>query len=127
MYKTVVKREHFHQIFRLYCIKYARIQVIENPYSRIFYAVLNCTNNVIIPNMWLHITKSLLQNWYLNQLVMSIDKRLIIETFENESVRSHAKYQITFSKTTEKASLIYQRLKKRKNQLAKKAKKLIET
>ena len=61
--KTVVKREHLHQIFRL-----------------------NYTNNVLIPNMWLHITKRPLWNWYFNQLVLSvIDKRLIIETFENHS------------------------------------------
>ena len=61
--KTVVKREHLHQIFRL-----------------------NYTNNVLIPNMWLHITKRPRWNWYFNQLVLSvIDKRLIIETFENHS------------------------------------------
>ena len=36
--------------------------------------------------------------------------------------------KLPFSKTTEKASLIYQKLKKRKNQLEKKkTKKLIET
>ena len=37
------------------------------------------------------------------------------------------KYQISFLKTTEKPSLIYQKLKKRKIRLQKKAKKLIET
>ena len=61
---------------------------------------------------------------------MSIDKRLIIETFENKSIRSIksiifktkelTKYKIVFSKTNEKANLIYQRLKKRANQLEKK-------
>ena len=38
---TVAKREHLHQDFRL-----------------------DCTNKEIIPNMWLHIRKSPLQNWY---------------------------------------------------------------
>ena len=61
---------------------------------------------------------------------MSIDKRLIIETFENKSIRSIksiifktkelTKYKIVFSKTNEKANLIDQRLKKRANQLEKK-------
>ena len=61
---------------------------------------------------------------------MSIDKRLIIETFENKSIRSIksiifktkelTKYKIVFSKTNEKANLIYQRLKKRANELEKK-------
>ena len=36
------------------------------------------------------------------------------------------KYQIAFSRTTEKASLIYQKLKKRKKRVEKKAKKLKE-
>ena len=68
---------------------------------------------------------------------MSIDKRLIIETFENKSSNDLAngrnfltkeltKYFFTFLKTTETASLIYQKLKKRKNGY-KKAKKLKET
>ena len=46
---------------------------------------LNGTNNVTIPNMWLHITKRCLQNWHLNQFVLSTDKSLIIERFENKS------------------------------------------
>ena len=37
------------------------------------------------------------------------------------------KYHIAFSKTTAKPNLIYQKLKKRKNNLEKEAKKLIET
>ena len=37
--------------------------------------------------MWLHITNSPLQNWYLNHVVLSIDKRFIIETFDIKSIR----------------------------------------
>ena len=55
--------------------------------------------------------KSSLWNWYLNHFVLSIEKRLITETFENKSVKSITKermeYQIAISKATEKASLMY--------------------
>ena len=74
--------------------------------------------------MWLHMAKSSLWNWYLNHFVLSIEKRLITETFENKSVKSITKerteYQITISKATEKASLMYQKLKKTKNWIQKK-------
>ena len=60
----------------------------------------------------------------------------VTETFENKSIRSQQKklydkrtHEIPnrFLKTTEKASLINQKMKKRKNKFKKKAKKLIET
>ena len=35
-----------------------------------------------------HTAKHPLQNWYLNHLVLSIDKRITIDTFENKSIRS---------------------------------------
>ena len=37
--------------------------------------------------MWLHLTKSPLQNWYLNHFILSIGNSLIIETFEKKSYR----------------------------------------
>ena len=46
--------------------------------------MLNCANNVIIPNMLLHIEKSTLQNWYSNRLALPIEKRLTIKTSENK-------------------------------------------
>ena len=87
-------------------------------------------------NIWLPITKSPLQNLYVNHIVLSIDKRLTFETSEIKSIRSKTEkitkklteYEIILSKTTDKASLIYHRLKKMKNRLEKrKEKKLIET
>ena len=46
--------------------------------------MLNRANNVIIPNMLLHIEKSTLQNWYSNRLALPIEKRLTIKTSENK-------------------------------------------
>ena len=46
--------------------------------------MLNRANNVIIPNMLLHIEKSTLQNWYSNCLALPIEKRLTIKTSENK-------------------------------------------
>lgn len=37
--------------------------------------------------MWLHTINSLLQNWYSNYTILSTDKRLIIETCKNRSIR----------------------------------------
>ena len=65
MSNTMVKRKHFHKIFRL-----------------------NCANNVIILNMWLHIAKSALQNWYSNHLALPIEERLTVKTFKNKYIRS---------------------------------------
>ena len=47
-----------------------------------------CAVNVITPNMRLHKTKRPLQNWCLNHFFLSINKRVIIETLENKSIRS---------------------------------------
>ena len=49
--------------------------------------ILNCANNVIIRNMWLHIAKSALQNWYSNHLALPIEERLTIKTSKNKSIR----------------------------------------
>ena len=46
--------------------------------------MLNCANNVKIPNMLLHIEKSTLQNWYSNHLALPIEKRVTIKTSENK-------------------------------------------
>ena len=53
--------------------------------------------------------------------------RYQIANGKNFTTKELAKYQTVFSKTTEKANLIYQKLKKRRNRLEKKAKKLIGT
>lgn len=41
--------------------------------------------------MQLHATNSPMQNSHVNRFILSIDKRHIIETFENKSVRSQMK------------------------------------
>ena len=60
--------------------------------------------------------------------VLSIDKLLIIETFENEFIWSHTKYQITFFKNHWKSKFNISEVKKEEESVRKKkTKKLIET
>ena len=40
--------------------------------------------------MWLHLIKRPLYSLHLNHFVLSIDKRVIIGTFENKSIKSQA-------------------------------------
>ena len=61
---TPMKRKHLHQMFRP-------------------------TSNEIMLIMWLYTTNSPLYNWYSNHNVHSIDEHLMIETFENQYIRSY--------------------------------------
>ena len=54
--------------------------------------------------MWLHITKSPQYNWYLNHFLLSIDKHLIFETFENKSVRLKTERKKLYNKRTHEIS-----------------------
>ena len=52
--------------------------------------------------MWLHVTKCPQYNWYLNHFLLSIDKHLIFETFENKSIR--LKTEKLYNKRTHETS-----------------------
>ena len=88
--------------------------------------------------MWLHTINSLLQNWYSNYTILSTDKRLIIETCKNRSIRKKQTSKEVFflskernfirkepvkylkkKKKQKKHVLNYQKLENRKNRVGK--------
>ena len=55
--------------------------------------------------MWFHATSSPLYNWYLNNFRYLIDKHLVIETSQNESVKSQIKETLQRKNSQDIASL----------------------
>ena len=69
--------------------------------------------------MWLHTINSLLQNWYSNHTILSTDKRLIIETYKNRSIRKKQTSKEVFFLSKERNFIIRTDLSER-NKLQKK-------
>ena len=73
--------------------------------------------------MWLHTINSLLQNWYSNYTILSTDKRLIIETYKNRSIRKKQTSKEVFFLSKERKFIrkepvkyLKKKKKKKKNQ-----------